>query len=88
MSRYKAKYAVKCYNAIKNDGACLLVITRSGRDITRLIKSLKLSGHMASWILVNIGSGNGLVPDSIKPLPEPMLTYFQIEPWVHISVSC
>ena len=25
-------------------------------------------------ILVNIGSGNGLVPDSTKPLPEPMLT--------------
>ena len=23
---------------------------------------------------VNIGSGNGLVPDSTKPLPEPMLT--------------
>ena len=30
---------------------------------------------MASKILVNIGSGNGLVPDGTKPLPEPMLTY-------------
>ena len=23
---------------------------------------------------VNIGSGNGLLPDGTKPLPEPMLT--------------
>ena len=27
--------------------------------------------------LVNIGSGNGLVPDGTKPLSEPMLTYHQ-----------
>ena len=27
--------------------------------------------------LVNIGSGNGLLPDSTKQLPEPMLTYYQ-----------
>ena len=27
--------------------------------------------------LVNIGSGNGLLPDGTKPLPEPMLTYHQ-----------
>ena len=26
-------------------------------------------------ILVNIGSGNGLLPDGTKPLAEPMLTY-------------
>ena len=29
---------------------------------------------MATGIYVNIGSGNGLLPDSTKPLPEPMLT--------------
>ena len=28
-------------------------------------------------IWVTIGSGNGLLPDGIKPLPEPMLTYHQ-----------
>ena len=28
-------------------------------------------------IWVNIGSGNGLLPDGTKPLPEPMLTYHQ-----------
>ena len=27
---------------------------------------------------VNIGSGNGLLPDSTKPLPEPMLTNHQL----------
>ena len=29
---------------------------------------------MAAEIWVNIDSGNGLLPDSTKPLPEPMLT--------------
>ena len=33
--------------------------------------------HMASWIWVNISSGNGLLPDGTKPLPDPMLTYHQ-----------
>ena len=31
--------------------------------------------HMALDILVNTGSGNGLLPDGTKPLPELMLTY-------------
>ena len=31
--------------------------------------------HMATEIYVNIGSGNSLMPDDTKPLPEPMLTY-------------
>ena len=35
---------------------------------------------MATKIWVNIGSGNGLVPDGTKPLPEPMLTYHQSDP--------
>ena len=45
----------------------------------QLINSLRLSDatYMVSGILVNIGSGNGLLPDSTKPLPEPMLTYHQ-----------
>ena len=30
---------------------------------------------MVSQNLVNIGSGNGLVMQGNKPLPEPMLTY-------------
>ena len=27
-------------------------------------------------IWVNTGSGNGLLPDGTKPLPEPVLTYY------------
>ena len=30
---------------------------------------------MTTQILVNIGSGNGLLPDGTKPLPDSMLTY-------------
>ena len=33
--------------------------------------------HMATEVWVNIGSGNGLMPDGTKPLPEPMLNYHQ-----------
>ena len=32
---------------------------------------------MVAQIYVNIGSGNGLLPDGTKPLPEPVLTYLQ-----------
>ena len=35
---------------------------------------------MATEIWVNIGSGNGLLPDGTKPLPEPMLTDNQWSP--------
>ena len=35
---------------------------------------------MATEIWVNIGSGNGLLPDGTKPLPKPMLTYHQWRP--------
>ena len=30
---------------------------------------------MMSEILVNIGSGNGILPDQTKPLTEPMLVF-------------
>ena len=39
------------------------------------INSLRPSGVIWRQIWVNIGSGNGLLPDGTKPLPEPMLTY-------------
>ena len=35
------------------------------------------------WWLVNIGSGNGLVPSGNKPLPEPMLTQIYVAKWHH-----
>ena len=37
------------------------------------------SSDITSWILVNIGLGNGLFPDGTKPLPEPILIYHQWE---------
>ena len=40
---------------------------------------------MATEIWVNIGSGNGLLPDGTKPLPEPMLTDHQWSPVKFIS---
>ena len=42
---------------------------------------------MALEILVNTGSGNGLLPDSTKPLPEPMSTYHQWDPLAFIPVE-
>ena len=33
---------------------------------------------MATEIWVNIGSGNGLLPDGTKPLPERMLIHHQL----------
>ena len=37
---------------------------------------------MVTWIWVSIGSGNGLLPDGTKPLPEPLLTLCQSGPVV------
>ena len=34
----------------------------------------EVNATISHWSLVNIGSGNGLVPPGNKPLPEPMLT--------------
>ena len=31
----------------------------------------------------NIGSGNGLVPNETKPLPEPMLSQIYVAIWHH-----
>ena len=36
--------------------------------------------YMATGIWVNIGPDNGLLPDGIKPLPEPKLTIYQQGP--------
>ena len=33
---------------------------------------------MASEVLDKTGSGNGLLPDGTKPLPEPMLIYSSV----------
>ena len=31
---------------------------------------------MASWVFVNIGTGNDLLPDGTKPISDPMLTHY------------
>ena len=36
-------------------------------------------------ILVVTGSGDGLLPIPLKPLPETMQTYYQLEPWEYIT---
>ena len=41
---------------------------------------------MATDIGVNIGSGNGLLPDGTKPLPEPVLTDHQQSPGSDILI--
>ena len=41
-------------------------------------------GLVTPEILVNTGSGNGLLPDGTKPLPEPMLTSHQQDPLAFI----
>ena len=49
----------------------MVAILSRGDELT----IVALWNHVAIWILVNIDSGNGLLPDGTKPLPEPMLTY-------------
>ena len=46
--------------------------------------ALRPSDTIWRQIWVNIGSGNGLMPDSTKPLPEPMLTDHQWSPLTFI----
>ena len=49
-------------------------------DITHIVQAYftatgrRIWHHIATQIWVNIDSGNGLLPDGTKPLPEPILT--------------
>ena len=38
------------------------------------VNSLQPGDDIVAQIQVNVGSGNVFLPDSTKPLPEPMLT--------------
>ena len=44
------------------------------------VNSLDFSDSMCHGTWLNIGSGNGLVPDGTKPLHELMLNYHQWGP--------
>ena len=48
-----------------------------GHVILLLVPRFLVESRRPFW-LVDIGSGNGLVPLGTKPLPEPMLTYIDI----------
>ena len=54
------------------------VISRIGVSWALPMKLPQVKCHKLHWWLVNIGSGNGLVPLGIKPLPELMLTQISI----------
>ena len=44
--------------------------------------------HVVTKIWVNIGSSNGLLPEDIKPLPEPMLTWLLTSIPVLFYIKC
>ena len=59
--------------------------------LSRSTRKVNTSWPSDTKIWVNIGSGNGLLPDGTKPLPEPMLTlslmrfcgiYWELLSWI------
>ena len=48
-----------------------------GELSTNVVLALDYLEYRVTEIWVNIGSGNGLLPDGTKPLPEPVLAYHQ-----------
>ena len=49
----------------------------NGKDRTKLTHCDLVTPYGDMNLGQHIGSGNGLLPDGTKPLPEPMLTYHQ-----------
>ena len=47
------------------------------------VSLMKLPSYECHKTLLNIGSGNGLVPSGNKPLPEAMLTQIYVAKWRH-----
>ena len=66
-------FSFSCKNEISNTWS-ILVLTNDTKCKLTLCGLVTPYGDI---IWVNIGSGNGLLPDGTKPLPEPMLTYHQ-----------
>ena len=61
--------------------SCPVTLMYMGMLVCLPFHSLWPSDAIWLHIWVNIGSGNGLLPDGIKPLPEPMLTIIQGVLW-------
>ena len=60
------------------------VATLNKKGIVYRYQATVSGGHATRhhrWWLVDIGSGNSLVPTGIKPLPEPMLTLIYMLPY-------
>ena len=72
---------IKIKNLFQINECCLLMSCYLGLNVLNLYLFMLLThcGLMTPYgeIWVNIGSGNGLLPDGIKPLPESMLIYHQ-----------
>ena len=71
-------------NGLEPNGRQAITVTWTNADPVHWQIYAALRGdELTHWglvmpeIWVNIGSGNGLLPDGTKPLPEPMLTYHQ-----------
>ena len=59
--------------------ACVLLNIQSVTCLVTLVYLIVAWWHhMAMWICANIGPGNGLMPDSTKPSPAPILIYRQL----------
>ena len=66
-----------CITSFKSIHSKLLPHLQGTNELIHITQSSFIGWHMVTQIWVNIGSGNGLLPDGTKPLPEPMLTYHQ-----------
>ena len=54
-------------------------VYRTKKKYDIVINSLLPREKNVSVMLINLGSGNGLLPDGIKPLPQPALPYHHYE---------
>ena len=79
-------------NTIFTDDLKTIVhVAETQDDLDTAVKMIKRCGlvipYMVTKICVNIGSGNGLLPDSTKPFPEPMLADHQWSPVTFIWMA-
>ena len=76
---YKSHNAPNPYPIMHHFSTFLLqVVTLWDMGLVRCIVGFVQWVYMAKkriWLCANIGSGNGLLPDSTKPLPEPLFPY-------------
>ena len=64
-----------CHQGIMTHNIDNVSIVRQGCSCLLLTYYGLVTPYIAPQNLVNIGLGNGLVPDGTKPLPEPLLTH-------------